>query len=104
MCSSFQESDLYFAAKGMAVVNVPQGKYALAWVGTESLVLDQGAHVLAVPTLLPVTAQSLVDQTSLYIRHGNLHILRVPPGELPNFFFIGWLIFLVFFSQASWRA
>ncbi len=65
----------------MAVVNVPQGKYALAWVGTESLVLDQGTHVLASPTLLPVTTQSLVDQTSLYIRHGNLHILRVPPGN-----------------------
>jgi hypothetical protein len=64
----------------MSVVNVPQGRYALIWVGTESVVLDQGTHVLALPTLLPVTSQSLVDQTSLYIRHGNLHILRVPPG------------------------
>jgi hypothetical protein len=78
----FQESSLFYGAKGMWVLNVPQGRFALAWNGTEALILDQGTHVLNMPNLKSVSERDLVDQSSDYIKHGNAHLLRVPPGKI----------------------
>jgi hypothetical protein len=78
----FKESKLFFGAKGMWVCNVPQGKYLCCWNGTEPLILDEGTHVLNAPNLQPVSHKNEVDQGSLYIKVGNVHILRVPPGKL----------------------
>ncbi len=63
-------------------MNVPQGKFALAWVGTEPLILDQGTHVIASPNLQEITERSLVDQSDFCINHGNIHMIRVPPGKV----------------------
>jgi hypothetical protein len=76
------ESRLFYGAKGMFVVNVPQGKFALAYQGQEPLILDQGTHVIASPNLQEITERSLVDQSDFSINHGNLHIIRVPPGRV----------------------
>jgi len=78
----FPESTLFYGAKGVFVINVPQGKFARAWIGTEPMLLDQGTHVIHSHNLKQVTEESLVDQSDLYINHGNIHIVRVPPGTI----------------------
>lgn len=78
----FPESKLFYGAKGVFVINVPQGKFARAWIGTEPMLLDQGTHVIHSHNLKDVTEDSLVDQSNLYINHGNIHIVRVPPGNI----------------------
>lgn len=91
-----KQSECFFGAHGSYVINVPKGKYAKAWNGSDShpVILDEGVHVIHDPLFrfdindplknsLPHfdAGTAFVDQSRPYLDHGTLHILRVPQGK-----------------------
>lgn len=78
----YQQTDLVIGAHGRFVVNVPQGKLAKAWLGTnEPVLLGAGPHVIRHPNFR-MEDHPLVSLSEAYISHGNFKILRVPRGKI----------------------
>ncbi|OYK80263.1 SPFH domain-containing protein [Coxiella burnetii] len=76
-----EKTDQTFGAYGRHVVNVKPGKYIKAWLGNEPVIYAPGAHVIR-HTNFSLAKNSEVSQSDYYIRHGNIHIVRVPQGKL----------------------
>lgn len=78
----FKQTDLVIGAHGRFLVNVPQGKLAKVWLGTnEPVLLSQGPHVIHHPNFR-LDQAPLVNLSEPYISHGNYKILRVPRGKV----------------------
>jgi regulator of protease activity HflC (stomatin/prohibitin superfamily) len=78
----FKQSDLFFGAFGTYVLNVPPGKLALAKSGNQPLIFSPGPHVIHDTMFSFDPAKGLVDQSSPWISHETLTILRVPAGKI----------------------
>lgn len=78
---TFKQSDLIFGAEGKFVLNVPPGKYALTWFGNEPHIHGPGIHIIRESTFKADKIE-LVDQSSEYIYHGTISIIRTDPGKL----------------------
>lgn len=94
----YSQGDPFIGAHGTYIINVPRGKYAKAWTGTDSkpIIFNEGVHVVEEdPSFKFNKSDSLksgipsfdekavfVEQKEAYIDHGTLHILRVPQGHL----------------------
>ncbi len=74
----------FFGAHGSYVLNVPPGKYALAWTKNKTvpLIYGSGQHVIHDPTFSFDAAVGFVDQTKPHIEHGYIHILQIPVGKV----------------------
>jgi len=76
-----KQNDPFYGAEGSYVLNIPAGKYAKAWSGNVPKLYGPGTHVIHDPTF-KFNVNDIVDQNMLYINHGQLHILRVPAGQI----------------------
>ncbi len=75
-------SDNYFGEAGTHVLNVPNGKYALATQYNKPVILDEGVHVIHDPNFKFDKSTGFVDQNKDYIAHNTIHILRVKFGDI----------------------
>lgn len=76
------QTKLVIGAHGRYVVNVPQGKFIKAWLGTDKpIILGPGPHVIRHPNF-KLDANPEANISDNYITHGNYHIVRVPRGKL----------------------
>ncbi|KAH3762885.1 vacuolin A [Pelomyxa schiedti] len=73
----FKQTTPFFGAHGVYVINVPQGQYGLAWSGTQPLLYGEGPHVVHDNNF---RFEKLHPAFCPYLRHGTIHILRIPKG------------------------
>jgi len=85
----FQQLAPFYGAHGVFVVNVPLSKYAKVWFGQIPKLLDAGTHVihdvtfrLALDERSNEPVSCFVDVSSPEIRHGTIHLLRIPVNSL----------------------
>ena len=69
-------------AYGRFIVQVRPGYFGLAWLGQTPTLLGPGPHVLRHPNFSMDSVQPFVSQGEAYLRHGNIHVLRVREGKL----------------------
>lgn len=77
-----KQTDAFYGGYGSYVLNVPPNKYALAWSGLEPKIYGVGPHVIHDPNFRFDRENGFVDQVDSYIKHGSIHILRVPAGYI----------------------
>ena len=87
----FRMTDPIVGAYGSYVLNIPQGKIGRIWLGNTPVLYGEGIHVVHDPLLRmgnedtaagnQAGFQWLRSFSEQYLRHGNLHILRVPVGQ-----------------------
>ena len=79
----FKQTALCFGGYGSYVVNIPNGKLGLGWLGkNKPIIIGPGPHVFHDPNFKEITEENLVDLNSAYINHGTYHIIRVPLGHV----------------------
>lgn len=98
-------TDPFYGANGNYVLNVPVGQYALAWTKNQQpLIFAPGTHVITDDNTFKLAtsgrdykiSSAFISQSQWYIKHGNLHIIRVPPGKIAKV----WINNTPYFLQA----
>lgn len=70
----------YFQHGSFHVVRVCRGSYALVWESqTQPRILREGNYAVGSPTF---RFEKFIDMSTTYIRHGTIHIIQVPKGQL----------------------
>ncbi len=72
----------YIQHKDIHVFNVRPGYYAKITIGTDYYLLPPGNHQIRNANLIFNEKEDYVLQTSVYIHHGNLHLLNIPKGKM----------------------
>jgi len=62
------------------MLQITRGKYALVWeTPTQPRILQQGSYVVKSPTF---KFEKFVNMEETYIKHGTIHIIQVPKGNI----------------------
>jgi regulator of protease activity HflC (stomatin/prohibitin superfamily) len=70
----------YVAHGTFHILQVQRGSYALVWESpTQPRILREGKHVVASPTF---RFEKFIRLEEVYIKHGTIHIIQVPKGQL----------------------
>jgi regulator of protease activity HflC (stomatin/prohibitin superfamily) len=78
----YNQNTPLIGANGHYLVNVPPGKYAKIFDGNKAVLLGSGQHVLHSNNFRFKPEEDMVSQTSDFITHNDLHIVRVPQGSV----------------------
>jgi regulator of protease activity HflC (stomatin/prohibitin superfamily) len=96
-----KQTDTFYGAYGSYVLNVPPNRFALAWSGLQPKIYGVGPHVIHDANFTFNSEKGFVDQVNYYIKHGSIHILRVPAGYIAKLW-LGAKPFLLEYKEAPY--